>query len=377
MPLTLGWYFHLPPCATAQEVRTLVDHSLRLLLDAHRQARAKVGIAVTGCLLACMEGRHDDSLAALAEAVANRIVEPFATTYYEVCPFLVPPRYLRRQIELDLAIKKRLLGSRPVVFWPGNFAWAPVLANLLPELGLQTTLVDEAHVVQARQTQLWRWVGTDALRMESQLVDTVMEEGVWNRPYRLHASTNAALGVRVQCSCLRRELSFGMTGAIHHAWDDAPLDALMRKLRASGACGDDVWVFSGDDGDRINPVSIHQYRMLLQQLGPELSSVSEPLQAIGEAPLDFLPAYAPGGVAFWQDSVTVAWLRVLDELYRAVDLGTCDADELLALQDVFPIFWKRIARARWFHERAWELLRHTGAGSSSDRRRADAGCDGS
>lgn len=361
MPLTLGWYFHLPPCATAEEVRALVDQSLHLLLDAHRQTRAKVGIAVTGCLLARMEGHHEDCLAALSEAMADGIVEPLATTYHEVCPVLLPPRYLRRQIELDLAIKKRLLGSRPVAFWPGNFAWAPVLANLLPELGLHTTLVDEPHLVEARQTQLWRWVGTDALRMDSQLVDTVMEESVWSRPYRLHASTNAALRVRVQCGWLRRELSFGMTGAIHHAWDDAPLDALVRKLRASGACGD-VWVFGGDDGDRINSVSIHQYRRLLQQLSRELSFVSEPPHAIREATLDFLPAYAPGGVAFWQDSVAIAWLRVLDELYRAVDLGTCDADELLALQDVFPIFWKRIARARWFHERAWELLRRAGLG---------------
>jgi len=41
-------------------------------------------------------------------------------------------------------------------------------------------------------------------------------------------------------------------------------------------------------------------------------------------------------------------------------LDSCEADKLLALQDVFPIFWKRIGRARWYHDRAWELLQRSG-----------------
>lgn len=358
MALTLGWYFHLPPCASALEVATMVDESLHLLLDAHRQARAKVGIALTGSLLARMEGRHDNCLAMFAEAVSDGIVEPLATAYHEVCPFLIPPRYLRRQIELDLAIKERLFGSRPVAFWPGNLAWAPVLANVLSELGLHTAIVDEAHVRDAHQTQLWHWLRKDSLQMESLLVDTLMTESVSSRVYRLQQAPNVSLRLRVQSASMRRDLSFGMTGAIHHAWDDEPLDALVCRLRASEAAGDAVCVFCGDDGDRINPVSIHQYRRLLQRVGPGLESVSEPLVANDEKPLDFLPAHAPGGIAFWQDSVAAAYLRLLDELYRAVDLGTFGADEVLPLQDVFPIFWKRIARARWFHDRAWELLRH-------------------
>jgi len=45
---------------------------------------------------------------------------------------------------------------------------------------------------------------------------------------------------------------------------------------------------------------------------------------------------------------------------REQPLDSCEADKLLALQDVFPIFWKRIGRARWYHDRAWELLQRSG-----------------
>lgn len=356
MALTLAWYFHLPPCASALEVATMVDESLHLLLDAHREARAKVGIALTGSLLTRMEGRHDDCLAMFADAVSDGIVEPLATAYHEVCPFLIPPRYLRRQIELDLAIKERLFDSRPTAYWPGNLAWAPALANVLAELGLDTAIVAEAHVVEAHQTQLWHWLRKDALHMESLLVDTLMTESVSSRVYRLQQASNFSLRLRVLSASMRRELSFGTTGAIHHPWDDEPVDTLVRRLRNSEAAGVGACVLCGDDGDRINPVSIHQYRRLLQQVGTDLESVSGSLGANGETPLDFLPAHAPGGMAFWQDGVAAAYLRLLDELYRAVDLGVVEADEVLPLQDVFPIFWKRIARARWFHDRAWELL---------------------
>ena len=335
----------------------MVDESLLLLLEAHRQTRARVGIALTGSLLERMVGRHDACLARLAEAISDGIVEPLATTYHEVCPFLIPPRYLYRQVELDLAIKDRLFGMGPAAFWPGNLAWTPLLANVLTDLGLQTAIVDEAHLRDAHQTQLWHWLRNDSVQMESLLVDTLMTESVSGRVFRLQRSPDASLRLRIQSASMRRELSFGTVGAIHHAWDDAPLDAFVARLQAGMDAGNAGGVFSGDDGDRINPVSIHQYRRLLQKMGPSLESVSDPLAAQDAKPLDFLPAYAPGGMAFWQDSVAAAYLRLLDELYRAVDLGTVGADEVLPLQDVFPIFWKRIARARWFHERAWELLR--------------------
>ena len=304
-----------------------------------------------------MERRHDGCLALLGEAIADGIVEPIATTCHEVCPFLIPPRYLRRQLELDFAIKKRLLDARPVAFWPGNLAWAPILANVLADVGARTAIVAEAHLVEAHQTQLWHWLRKDGPQVESLLVDTLTAESVATGAYRLQHAPNVCLDLRVQSASLRRDLSFGVTGAIHHAWDDDPLDAVVRKLRSSQTAVDGASVFCGDDGDRINPVSIHQYRRLLEQIGPWLAPVSAEPAAGSQQPLDFLPAYAPGGIAFWQDSVAAAYLQTLDELYRAVDRGRCEADELLALQDVFPIFWKRIGRARWYHDRAWELLR--------------------
>ena len=324
MTLMIGWYFHLPACATAFEVATLADESLQLLVDAHRDARAKVSLALTGSLLTHIERHRPDLLATLAEAIDEGIVELLATTCHEVCPFLIPPRYLRRQIVLDLETKQRLLGSRPAAFWPGNLAWTPVLPDLLTELGLHAAIIDEAHLREAHQTQLWQWLRDDGMQMDSLLVDTLMSEAVAHRRYRLEQSDDGALELRVLSTELRRALSFGTAGAIHHAWDDGPLDALVARLREAGVDGGSTWAFCGDDGDRINPVSIRQYRRLLHAVGANLRLVSAPDADVPAKGLAFLPAHAPGGVAFWQDPVATAYGQVLDELYRAVDAGRVD-----------------------------------------------------
>ncbi len=351
MGLTLGWYYHLPPCAGAEEVAATVDDSLQLLLQAHREQGAPVVLAVTGSLLERIAETRPACLDLLREAVEAGHVQSLACTFHEVCPFLVPPRYLRLQIERDLATKERLLGRRPTAFWPGNLAWAPVLGMLLRECGLRTTIVGETHLREAQQTQLWQWLQGNAAHMGSVLVDTLGDDPLEGRRFALELEGGARLRLVMASSGLRGALSFGTQGAIHHAWDDAPVDAAVRDLRARGA----RWqAFSGDDGDRINPVSIHPYRRLLAGLGPILAGLGAADEDDAEV-MEFLPAHAPGGIAFWQDDTAAAWLRLLDEVYRAADAGVVGVDDVLALQDVFPLFWKRSARTRWFHERAWSL----------------------
>jgi hypothetical protein len=356
MPLTLGWYYHLPPCATPQELRLAVDESLLLLIDAHERVEAKVSLALTGAFLSRIEGAHDRVLAQLREGIAAGRIELLASTFYEVCPFLVPPRYLRRQVELDLSLKERLFGVRAEVFWPGNLAWAPVLPLVLGDLGLRGVVIGEAHLREAQQTQLWRWLQSEQLQMQTVLRDTWLDDSTHCAAHELHLDGRRTLRVAVVDSALRRGLSFGTSGAIHHAWDNQVLDAQVERMRAfpASAC-----VLSGDDGDRINPVSIHQYRRLLEEVGPDLRTLSESLAAreVVTRSLEFLPAHAPGGMAFWRDEVASAWLATLEDLYRAADSGSVSVDEVLPLQDVFPMFWKRIARARWFHQQAWTLLR--------------------
>ncbi len=350
MGLTLGWYYHLPPCACDDEVAATVDDSLQLLLQAHCEASAPMALGITGSLLERIAKVRPVCLGRLREAVREGYVQCLASTFYEVCPFLVPPRYLRMQIERDLASKERLIGHRPTAFWPGNLAWAPVLNTLLLELELYTTVVGEAHLRESQQTQLWQWLQDDGMHMGSVLVDTLAGDPLEGRRFALEFDGRACLQLVMASSTLRRVLSFGTQGVIHHAWDDAPLNSAIRDLRSRGPS----WqAFSADDGDRINPVSIYQYRRLLTGLGPTLAGL--PAADDDAEPMDFLPSHAPGGMAFWQDDTAAAWLRLLDEVYRAVDGGEVTTDDVLPLQDVFPIFWKRIARARWFHERAWSL----------------------
>ncbi|TVO53028.1 hypothetical protein [Denitromonas halophila] len=359
MCLMIGWYYHLPACASEFEVTTLVDESLQLLVDAHHDTRAKVSLAITGSLLAHIETHRPRFLTSLGDAIADAIVELVATTYHEVCPFLIPPRYLHRQITLDLKTKQRLFSIRPTAFWSGNLAWTPALPDILSELGLHTAIIDEAHLREAHQTQLWQWLRKDSMQLDTLLVDTLMSESLIHRTYRLNQSPDSALTLRILSSDLRRSLSFGTTGALHHAWDDAPLDAFITRLEETQSPTDTTCRFTGDDGDRINPVSITQYRRLLDALGPALACVSDPLENAREMTLDFLPAHAPGGSDFWQDPVAKAYGEILTELYRAADMGYVEEDDILPLQDVFPIFWKRIARTRWYYARAHDLLRNT------------------
>ena len=360
MALTLGWYFHLPSCAGAAEVEAVFDGSLRLLLDAHRDTGAPLALAVTGGLLALLERSHPAALTRLRSALADGGVELLATSFHEVCPFLIPPRYLHRQIELDLQLKQRLFGRRPGIFWPGNLAWSPVLADILPALDLRGSVIGEAHLRESQQTQLWQWLSAATPQMASVTVDTLMGQPLDGRRFELDTASGRRLQLLLLSSSMRQMLSFGTSGAIHKPWDNSALDALIRHIGRQPASPHG---FSGDDGDRINPVSIDAYRRLLHAIGAALLPASAAFDGGEAEALEFLPAHAPGGIGFWQDAVATAWQRTLDELLQAVAAGTLAADELLPLQDVFPLFWKRSARARWFYDRAWALLQRGHAAS--------------
>ena len=348
MTPAVGWYFHLPPCSRAFEVDALIENSLSLMLEAHVDARFPVALAITGSLLSLMEGRHDKCIQSIQAAIQSGIVQPVGTTYVETCAPLLSGEWLARQVDADLAIKQQLWGVRPQLFWPGNLAWSPALGSVLLEKGFTAAIADELHLRQARETQLWKWLGGGALKMASVLIEADDDLRAPQKfELKLHHGT---LEIMVPSAALRLALTFGTAGAIHHAWDDQPLDAVLQ-----------AWpLFDGlaciDDGDRVNAISIHQYRRLLRSLSGQIVEQRTAPRSLRPEVIEFLPAWLPGGQEFWGDVVASAYLRQLDALYRLIDAGRVTADEVLVLQDVFPLFWKRHARGAWFHDRVHELI---------------------
>jgi hypothetical protein len=356
MSVVLGWYYHLPPCASEVEIQTSVLESLQLVLDAHEAVRAPVVLAPTGNFLSILEKESPGTLLRLIHLASEGTVEICGTTFFEIAPFLVPPRYLRAQIDLDILIKRRLFGRSPRVFWPGNFAWTPLLGRLLVELNLEVVLLDEGGLRTACQTQVWRWLGRDQGRMSNVLCDTGVDHDDVARGYLLRYSDESSLKTLFRSWAVQEKLSFGTQGCIHNAWDSSGTDQLAQEFIRSNQAEDNQVIFTGDDGDRINPVSIYQYRRLLDRISPHLGIPTSSLPVPAANVLDFLPTYAPGGTDFWNDDVTITYRTLLDEIYRLVDLGRISTSDVLPLQDVFPVFWKRISRSKWFYDRAWALL---------------------
>lgn len=356
MNLVLGWYFHLPPCCTEAEFDTCADGSLALLIAAHERHRAPAVVAITGHLLSQIERRRPALLTPLRGLITGGTLELAATTYYEIAPHLVPPSQFSAQLEADLGIKQRLFGALPSTFWPGNFGWSPMMGRALGRHGIRTLLLDEPHLRSTTCTQLWKWLRGPEIGPRSYLVDTGCSEADVTRPYALDQADDTTLTLLFRSTAMHRRFSFGVEGCIHQPWDDAATDSLLASLAQSAAQGRTEALFLGDDGDRINAVSIHQYERVLDACTGRLRLASCAWHVAPADRIEFLCAHASAGIIERNDPGNQAYLAVLAELDTHVSAGRIEMADTLPLHDVFPLFWTRISRSRWFYDRAQELL---------------------
>jgi hypothetical protein len=356
MKLVLGWYFHLPPCHTEAEFDTCADGSLALLIAAHESHRAPAVVAITGHLLSQIERRRPALLTPLRGLIAGGTLELAATTYYEIAPHLVSPSQFSTQLEADFRIKQRLFGVLPSTFWSGNFGWSPIMGRTLGRHGIRTLLLDEPHLRSTTRTQLWKWLRGAEISPRSYLVDTGCSEADVARPYALDQANEATLTLLFRSTAMHHRFSFGVEGCIHQPWDDAATDSLLVSLKQRTDRGGTETLFLGDDGDRINAVSIHQYKRFLKECARQLQLASCTWDVASADRMEFLCAHASSGLIEPNDLGGRAYLAVLAEIADHVAAGRLEIAETLPLYDVFPLFWTRISRSRWFYDRAQELL---------------------
>lgn len=118
-----------------------------------------------------------------------------------------------------------------------------------------------------------------------------------------------------------------------------------------------------DDGDRVNPVSLYPYERFLDLIGEDTCVLPAHLGTDPDRPLmPYLPSWAPDGLdEFLRDGADSAhYLSLLDDLYHLDTMSAAGEEELLALQDVFFLFWKTLGRKREYLRRILNL--HAGSG---------------
>lgn len=354
--LLCAWYFHLPVVAGDDEVIELWNHSLEPLLRVHADVGVPANIAITGTLLERLAYGLPRAVDALRESLTRGRCEILGATYHEVAIPLIPLESLRRQLELDWVTKRHLLDVSPTAFYPGNFAWTPTLPTELTRLGYRSILLDSRHFADAMRTQSWRWESAES-GMTSVMLETAVLDDEVHAAYR-YATADGDLTLIFRSWSLVRQWTFGNTGLLHAPWETS-IPARIEQLREQST---QALLTIADDGDRINPVSLANYRQLLTTCRATVLPVSvlEDLPRHRSARiLSYLPTFIVGSLDdFWcADADARHYQLLLSELRDRVRGGFVSPMDLMALEDVFPIFWKNVARKRWYFDRIAELLR--------------------
>ena len=345
--LLLAWYVHLPDVCGDDEVVELWLTSLEPMVRTHREAGVPANVALTGALLRRLALLVPQSLSMFREAIGCGALQLVGTTLHDVALPLLPLKRARLQLELDLEVKRELLGVRATLFWPGNFGWTPVLADELTRLGYATVLLDERHLDVACEVQSWHWEHRSG--MTSRMLDTAVQPHERALVYRLHTD-HGPLAVVFRNWSLVRQWSFGTTALLHAPWDsiDEPLAALYQHKGLA---------VLADDGDRINAVSLANYARVLSACRQKCLPASDlPRLSQSGPPLPYLPTFILGDIdaTRGQDADARYYLALLSQLHaRTSSNGVAEA---LELDDVFPLFWKNVSRKRWYFERLRRLL---------------------
>jgi hypothetical protein len=226
---------------------------------------------------------------------------------------------------------------------------------MLLDIGVDTVLADQGHYELAVSPQSWRWNAREIAGPSSKLLDAQIDVRERSTPVIVQA-----LDQTRQYRCLIRDnrtvqnLSFGTRGAIHAASFER-VDEIVLDLAAALRLG--LTVTLADDGDRINPMSLPGYEHFLESL-PQQASLVGNVRAEQRGPaLEYLPSYAlPGFEELLRDGQDSShYLQLLDELYRKPGAHR-KMHEILALQDIFFLFWKTVSRKRFYVEGVLRLL---------------------
>lgn len=362
--VVLCWYFHLATACSDTEVHDLASRSILPLIRAHRWSRQPVVLALSGTLLRRLGEECEGVVDELRGLCDEGLCEIAATCFHEVYPPCVPIEHLGIHIERDIAEKRAWLGVEPAVFYPPNLVWIGAFETILAANGIRAVILDGGHYRYATSVQTWRWTLTDVKHMKTELLDTHVDaRETWRAvPYvasdpACRESSQSTINCYFRDDDAVSKLSFGSNGLIHHVGAIDELRDLAETLSALVRGGNLITL--ADDGDRVNPVSLYGYESFLEWLGDGGCVLPKPPNTLAPTipMLSYLPSYAIAGFdAFIREGLDSShYLQILSEIASSDALRPVDEDELMALQDVFFLFWKTLPRKRVYLERALAL----------------------
>lgn len=114
-----------------------------------RHPAVRVGLHYSGGLLEWMERAHPEYFDCLRAMVKRGQVELLGGGYYEPILVVIPKKDAQEQIDKLAGYLARHFGKRPRGAWLAERVWEPQLPSLLAASGVQYTLVDDNHFLNA------------------------------------------------------------------------------------------------------------------------------------------------------------------------------------------------------------------------------------
>jgi hypothetical protein len=246
---------------------------------------------------------------------------------------------------------------------PPNLVWVGAFESILPDQGISGVILDGGHYTYAVSAQPWRWTMSTMNAFAMDLLDPEVDPAETRRvvPYGWHrreSSANEMLRCFFRDNDAVLRFSFGNQGLLHRLRDFAGLASFADELRAQISLGSLVTL--ADDGERVNPLALYTYEAFLHLIGegacvlPSDCSVTTKSRELG-----YLPSYALGDLDdFLRSGIDSRhYIDLLAEIYESERIEAEDEEELLALQDLYFLYWKTNPRKRAYLERLLELRR--------------------
>ncbi len=117
------------------------------VLEAH--PRVPAVLHLSGSLIDWLEANRPDFLDRLRAVSLTHEIEFLGGAYYEPIYGLIPPRDLRGQIARMSDKVEELFGRRPEGAWLTERVWDPGLVEVLSQVGVRYTVLDDAHFEKA------------------------------------------------------------------------------------------------------------------------------------------------------------------------------------------------------------------------------------
>jgi hypothetical protein len=360
--LLLLWYFHMPGISSRNDVVCLWKESLEPLLRTHYEIQAPLNIAITGALLKQLKQEIPDAIEMLVALHKEGILSPLGTFYHEVFPPIIPVRHLRCHLNHDLNLKEEIFGARPVFFYPPNMSWVPSMETLLREEQINAIVLDEGHYRKACQTQTWKWNCSDNMKMETVMLDTMLDEQECQTPFHMSQPNsqdgNAHITAVFRSTRFVKEWTYGNSGILHKPFHRDEYNSRLEVLKETICKGSYITI--ADDGDRVNPVSLKNYSLFIKDMKDCMDKSYNLMdRTIKTQPIEYLPSFALGDLHdFWySDFDAIHYSSLLRDLLIAESQGKVKIEDILPVEDVYPLFWKVMARKRWYFDKMLDLLR--------------------